>query len=170
VPWGLDSSREKMSPQDKSVCSLESDSKAAELSVQCRTLESIFDDYRLEQVDLAKVDIEGSEDDALRSTRGEVIGRIARMDIEIHNDITAQGYSFETLRDHLKTSRPLADILRDRRPWFRAGALCSGGIVPRLRRGHNTRPRSVCSAVAIHTNHRFYSTYSWPCPRNPSDD
>ena len=78
------------------------DSRAAELSVQCRTLESIFDDQKLEQVDLAKVDIEGSEYEVLLSTRVEVLRRIARMDLEVHNNITAKGYSFDNLREHLR--------------------------------------------------------------------
>ena len=59
------------------------------------------------------MDIEGSEFDALLSTRVEVLRKIARMDIEIHNH-TAQGYSFDNRRYHLKQAgRTLTSLETD---------------------------------------------------------
>jgi FkbM family methyltransferase len=79
----------------------ESDSLPGETQVQSRTLESIFDQFRLHHVDMAKVDIEGSEYEVLLSTRPEILRRIARMDLEVHNNLTARGYSFDALVKHL---------------------------------------------------------------------
>jgi FkbM family methyltransferase len=60
------------------------------VEVSCHTLESILDQYDLRSVDLAKVDIEGSEFEVLLATPPSALCRIARMDIEIHKNVTAQ--------------------------------------------------------------------------------
>jgi FkbM family methyltransferase len=75
-----------------------------EVEVPCRTLESILDGYNLHSVDLAKVDIEGSEYEVLLSTPPAILRRISRMDLEIHNNVTAQGRNSEELIAHLRSA------------------------------------------------------------------
>ena len=65
------------------------------------TLESLLERYNLDSVDLAKVDVEGSEYEVLLSTPPSVLRRIARIDLEIHNNITAQGHTPDELMAHL---------------------------------------------------------------------
>lgn len=74
------------------------------IEVSCYTLESILDQYNLNSVDLAKVDIEGSEFEVLLATPAAALRRIARMDIEIHNNVTAQEHTSDELVAHLRTA------------------------------------------------------------------
>jgi len=74
------------------------------VEVSCHTLESILDQYDLRSVDLAKVDIEGSEFEVLLATPPSALCRIARMDIEIHKNVTAQEHTSDELIAHLNTA------------------------------------------------------------------
>jgi len=74
------------------------------VEVSCHTLESILDPYDLRSVDLAKVDIEGSEFEVLLATPPSALRRIARMDIEIHKNVTAQEHTSDELIAHLNTA------------------------------------------------------------------
>jgi FkbM family methyltransferase len=74
------------------------------IEVSGSTLESLLERYNLDSVDLAKVDIEGSEYEVLLSTPLSVLRRIARMDLEIHNNITAQGHTASELMEHLRAA------------------------------------------------------------------
>jgi hypothetical protein len=58
----------------------------------------------LQKVDLAKIDIEGSEFESLLATPPEILRRIKRITLELHNNTTAKGYRTEDLLDHLKNS------------------------------------------------------------------
>ena len=74
------------------------------VEVSCNTLESILDQYNLHTVDLTKMDIEGSEFEVLLATPAAALRRIAQMDIEIHNNVTAQGHTSDELVAHLRTA------------------------------------------------------------------
>jgi FkbM family methyltransferase len=114
------------------------DQSPGEVQVQCRTLESIFDQYHLDQVDLAKVDIEGSEYEVLLSTPPEILRRIARLDVEVHNNITAQGYSFESLVKHLNASGLVPTALETDAQGFSQASFA---------RTHSGRPEAVTSLL-----------------------
>jgi FkbM family methyltransferase len=78
-----------------------SDRAAPGIEVPCCTLQSIRERYNLDFVDIAKVDIEGSEYEVLLGTPPAALRRISRMDLEIHNNVTAQGYAPDLLIAHL---------------------------------------------------------------------
>jgi FkbM family methyltransferase len=80
------------------------DKTAADVPVSCSTLSSIMAEQKLEKVDLAKIDIEGSEFESLLATPPEFLKRIKRITLELHNNATAKGYRTEDLLSHLKNS------------------------------------------------------------------
>ena len=65
-----------------------------------RTLEALLSENQLPQVDLLKMDIEGSEYEVLLSTPRSVLARIRRIAMEYHGDCAP--YSKEQLFDHLR--------------------------------------------------------------------
>lgn len=66
------------------------------------TIEAIFEENRLTEVDLCKIDIEGSEYEVLLSTASNVLARIRRIALEYHGD--SAPYSRQQLFDHLQRS------------------------------------------------------------------
>jgi len=74
------------------------------VKVNCRTLASIIDEYGLETIDLLKMDIEGSEFEALLATPVSILKRIDRIALEVHGNQTAKGYRQEALLDHLRSA------------------------------------------------------------------
>ena len=69
--------------------------------IACRTLEAVLDQFRIEALDLLKMDIEGSEYETLLSTPPRVLRRIKRINLEYHEVAAHLGYSKEQLFDHL---------------------------------------------------------------------
>lgn len=96
--------REAVPLGQKRLLSGPDDNTAADTRVSCRTLASLMAEHRLETVDLAKIDIEGSEFEALLATPPEILGRIQRIALELHNNTTAKGYRPDELLNHLKES------------------------------------------------------------------
>jgi FkbM family methyltransferase len=66
------------------------------------TLEALLEENRLPQVDLLKMDIEGSEYEVLLSTPQHVLPRIRRIAMEYHGDCAP--YSKQQLFDHLRNA------------------------------------------------------------------
>jgi len=79
------------------------DVTASDIPIQSRTLTSVLEEYNIDRIDMAKVDIEGSEFEVLLATAPAVLNRIARLDLEVHNNITAKGYTLDGLIRHLHT-------------------------------------------------------------------
>lgn len=72
------------------------------LQVLGKTLQAILDENQLSQVDLLKIDIEGSEYEVLLSTPPGVLKRIHRIAIEYHGD--SAPYTKQQLFAHLDSS------------------------------------------------------------------
>jgi hypothetical protein len=84
----------------------------------------------------------------LRLIARAVLRRLARLDVEVHNDITAQGYSFESLVKHLHADGPVTTAFETGRARFLASKLCPDAI------GSTPapRPRSIhCLAENLQT-------------------
>jgi hypothetical protein len=64
----------------------------------------LLEEHGLQKVDLAKIDIEGSEFESLLATPPEILRRIQRISLELHNNTTAKGYRTEDLLGHLRNS------------------------------------------------------------------
>jgi len=73
-----------------------------EVTVECRTLTSALDEIGLREIDYMKVDIEGAEHETLLGTPPEVLRRVRRFDIEVHELDLALGYTPERLIRHLE--------------------------------------------------------------------
>jgi FkbM family methyltransferase len=73
------------------------------IRVAAKTLEAILDENKLAQVDLLKVDIEGSEYEVVLSSSQNVLGRIRRIALEYHGDCAP--YCKQQLFDHLRDAR-----------------------------------------------------------------
>jgi FkbM family methyltransferase len=56
----------------------------AETTAPCLTLERVFEDHRLDRIDLLKVDCEGSEYGIFESLRPELAARIKQIAMEVH--------------------------------------------------------------------------------------
>jgi FkbM family methyltransferase len=84
--------------QRRSVASPESGARGTEIAAT--TLEAIFEENNLPQVDLLKIDIEGSEYEVLLSTPPTLLARIGRIAMEYHGDCAP--YSKQQLFDHLR--------------------------------------------------------------------
>jgi FkbM family methyltransferase len=65
-----------------------------------KTLEAILDESQIQQADLLKVDIEGSEYEVFLPTSQNVLARIHRIAMEYHGDCAP--YSKQQLFDHLR--------------------------------------------------------------------
>ena len=95
--------RENVPAGQKRLLSDSCDHASADIEVPCCTLESILERCGLDRIDMAKVDIEGSEYEVLLATPPATLRRISRLDLEVHNNTTAQGYTPDVLFQHLKT-------------------------------------------------------------------
>jgi FkbM family methyltransferase len=69
--------------------------------VQCTTLEAILDQQRADEVDLLKMDIEGTEYEALTQTPIPTLSRIKRIVVELHQNPNTSTYTYDDLADHL---------------------------------------------------------------------
>jgi FkbM family methyltransferase len=96
--------REAVPSGQRRLLSGEGDETAPDTRVSCLTLTSLLEGQGLQKVDLAKIDIEGSEFESLLATPPEILRRIKRITLELHNNTTAKGYRTEDLLDHLKNS------------------------------------------------------------------
>jgi FkbM family methyltransferase len=67
--------------------------------VPCRTLSQIFEEYRLEHIDLLKVDCEGSEYGIFESLSQELAARIRQIVMEVH---PVAGRTFDGIRHRLE--------------------------------------------------------------------
>jgi FkbM family methyltransferase len=83
---------------------LAGDATGSEIPVECRSIARVLDDLGLDEVDYLKMDIEGAEHEVLLETPPEVLARIKRMDIEVHEVNEALGYTPERLFAHLKAA------------------------------------------------------------------
>lgn len=95
--------RENVPAGQKRLLSDSCDHASADIEVPCCTLESILERFGLDRIDMAKVDIEGSEYEVLLATPPATLRRISRLDLEVHNNTTAKGYKPDVLFQHLKT-------------------------------------------------------------------
>jgi FkbM family methyltransferase len=95
--------RENVPAGQKRLLSDGCDHASADIEVPSCTLESILERYSLDRIDMAKIDIEGSEYEVLLATPPAALRRISRLDLEVHNNITAKGYTPEVLFQHLRT-------------------------------------------------------------------
>ena len=85
---------------DRTRSAVDLQSDAGELA-SCRTLEAALDQFRIDALDLLKMDIEGSEYETLLSTPPSVLRRIKKINLEYHEVAAHLGYSKEQLFAHL---------------------------------------------------------------------
>ena len=74
------------------------------LKVPCVTLAELLDRYKLRQLDLLKMDIEGSEWEVLHSTPPSVLRSIRRIQFEYHEVNARFGYSRDRLFEYLRST------------------------------------------------------------------
>jgi len=74
------------------------------VSVPCTTLADLMERYQLQQIDLLKMDIEGSEWEVLHSTVPAVLRSIRRIQFEYHEVNASLGYSKAKLFDYLSST------------------------------------------------------------------
>jgi hypothetical protein len=96
--------REAVPSGQRRLLSGPDDETAPDTRVSCRTLTWLLEEHGLQKVDLAKIDIEGSEFESLLATPPEILRRIQRISLELHNNTTAKGYRTEDLLGHLRNS------------------------------------------------------------------
>ena len=65
------------------------------MKVECITLENIFDENRITNCDLLKLDCEGAEYDILMNTKKEIFEKIKLISLEYHNIINHDGYELK---------------------------------------------------------------------------
>jgi FkbM family methyltransferase len=90
---GEESQRRSLVPTDRA--------EGEAVKVPSITLAELFDRYSLEQIDLLKMDIEGSEWEVLFSTPPFILSRIRRLQLEYHEVHARFGYSKAQLFAHL---------------------------------------------------------------------
>ena len=71
------------------------------VTVRCMRLTDCLRDFRLDKLDLLKMDIEGSEWEVLLSTEPSALGRIRHIQVEYHEAPARFGYTPEKLFAHL---------------------------------------------------------------------
>jgi FkbM family methyltransferase len=102
---GMRAISEEAESQRRTVVAIDSDSQAARsVKVASITLPELMERYQLRQVDLLKMDIEGSEWEVLHSTPPSVLRSIRRMEFEYHEVPAHLGYSKERLFDYLEST------------------------------------------------------------------
>jgi FkbM family methyltransferase len=72
------------------------------LPVRCITLAGALEQFRLQPLDVLKMDIEGSEWEVLLSTAPEALAGIRHIQLEYHTVHKRFGYTLETLFAHLE--------------------------------------------------------------------
>jgi FkbM family methyltransferase len=94
MPTAAESQRRKLLPADDGR-----DEKV--VSVPAITLADLIDRYHLDQIDLLKMDIEGSEWEVLLGASASVLRSIRRIEFEFHEVHARFGYTKEKLFAHL---------------------------------------------------------------------
>src|SRR5438093_781838 len=89
------------SPNRQLVLGETSDSTDQTIAIQCVDLAACLRHHGLEDLDLLKMDIEGSEWEVLLSTPPEVLARIRHIQLEYHEVNARLGYTPEMLFTHL---------------------------------------------------------------------
>ncbi|MGA9530128.1 MAG: FkbM family methyltransferase [Terriglobales bacterium] len=74
------------------------------IPVAALTLTDLIEQYNLPQIDLLKMDIEGSEWEVLHSTPESTLHRIRRIQFEYHEVHARFGYSRKALFDYLQST------------------------------------------------------------------
>ena len=69
--------------------------------VRCSTLQMVLDEQRIDEVDLLKMDIEGTEYEALTETPPTTLSRIKRIVVELHQNPNTSAYTYDGLAAHL---------------------------------------------------------------------
>lgn len=105
----LRSGTRAMSPeaesQRRSLIAADLDTEqAGGIPVPSITLAALIDRYNLAQIDLLKMDIEGSEWEVLHSTPASTFRRIRRIEFEYHEVHSRFGYSKDALFDYLRSA------------------------------------------------------------------
>jgi FkbM family methyltransferase len=95
MPIEAESQRRSLVPSDRECGNLEV------IKVPSASLAEVLDRYQLQQLDLLKMDIEGSEWEVLLSTPVSVLHRIRRIQLEYHEVHARFGYSKQELFAHL---------------------------------------------------------------------
>ena len=80
-----------------------SDPRNNTIKVPCLTLPEIFDEYRLDQCDLLKMDCEGAEYEILYNCPGSYLRRISQMALEVHGG-NESNQNMSSLIDFLKSN------------------------------------------------------------------
>jgi FkbM family methyltransferase len=87
-----------------------------EITVQCRTLEDVMQEYKLTHIDLLKVDCEGAEGEIILGLDDETLRRIRRIGMEVHewpgSDNTRQLKSFLESKGFLVSTERGFDAVR----------------------------------------------------------
>jgi FkbM family methyltransferase len=98
MPAVGESQRRSLIPDDQGLASETS------VRVKSRRLSDLLDQYNLGEIDLLKMDIEGSEWEVLLSTPPSVFRTIRRIQLEYHEVHARFGYSKPRLFDHLRSA------------------------------------------------------------------
>jgi FkbM family methyltransferase len=95
MPGAAQSQRRSLVPEDEP-------NAAGDVKVRSVTLAELLERYQLKQIDLLKMDIEGSEWEVLLSTPASVLRSIRRMQFEYHEVHARFGYSKDRLFAYLR--------------------------------------------------------------------
>jgi FkbM family methyltransferase len=98
MPAAVESQRRSLMPADGHA------ENETTVRVTSRRLSDLLDQYHLGQIDLLKMDIEGSEWEVLLSTPSYVFRTIRRIQFEYHEVHARFGYSKPHLFDHLRSA------------------------------------------------------------------
>ncbi len=98
MPAAGESQRRTLTPADGHA------ENETSVRVTSRRLGDVLDQYQLGQIDLLKMDIEGSEWEVLLSTPSHVFRAIRRIQFEYHEVHARFGYSKPLLFDHLRSA------------------------------------------------------------------
>lgn len=89
------------SPNRKVVLDGDNDTREDTVSISCLSLAECLDEFKIDTLDLLKMDIEGSEWAVLLSTPSDVLQRIRHIQLEYHAVDSRFGYKPEQLFAHL---------------------------------------------------------------------
>jgi len=98
MPVAAESQRRSLIAAD-----LETDGERV-VKVPSITIAELMDRYKLKQIDLLKMDIEGSEWEVLHSTPVSVLRSIRRIQFEYHEVHARLGYAKDTLFEYLRSA------------------------------------------------------------------
>jgi hypothetical protein len=72
------------------------------MSVECITLDELFEEHKIDRCDLVKMDIEGAEYETLYNASDDTLGKIGRIVGEYHHlDKGNKGANIEALKKYL---------------------------------------------------------------------